>query len=548
MNHIIIRYTYLSVKAEVTMNGEKASPYSKLSTTLNRPFLEAFERIIPGLDNEIFDDYVIDFYGTSFQYKLLERTSAKSEFCKEIRFNEIDSLISKEELMTRLFKISNQCRISVDKPAPLMIYNPANVSIPQNTEFVTTDNPNADIGIFNSMADIQSTVRIPVVIAGDLFAQDVAGRSVLSIPEENMNEFWDYVDLEYRVRPSIMEYMTALRYAPLSAVQKAELEFIKNNTPQYFVGDIPAELDMGETVTIDFASFPEDAFTLRSENIGVVYCSDSRITAIAGGAANILIANKNGETVAQKQIVVISHNYVEEIRLIPRFEYLKKNERNKIDVIITPLNGEDANQLVWNNSNPSVVQVDENGNIYAISDGKATITVSGHSASATLTVEVKPALQGLRFSQQSVRLKCGETVIIDCEMTPSDAPTENLTWELDNKTIASINPSKTGKRCQVIASTSYEGKGNVRCYDSASKLGAVCNIEVISKVKQGMAGKLALWCWLLGIIMPFLLPVSAIAGIYGITCDPEPEHKTRYIVCTVGSILTLIFWISIGMG
>ena len=97
MNHIIIRYSYLSVKAEVTMNGEKASPYSKLSTTLNCPFLEAFERIIPGLDNEIFDDYVIDFYGTSFQYKLLERTSAKSEFCKEIRFNEIDSLISKEE-------------------------------------------------------------------------------------------------------------------------------------------------------------------------------------------------------------------------------------------------------------------------------------------------------------------------------------------------------------------------------------------------------------------------------------------------------------------
>ena len=67
MNHIIIRYSYLSVKAEVTMNGEKVSPYSKLSTTLNSPFLETFERIIPELDNEIFDDYVIDFYGTSFQ-------------------------------------------------------------------------------------------------------------------------------------------------------------------------------------------------------------------------------------------------------------------------------------------------------------------------------------------------------------------------------------------------------------------------------------------------------------------------------------------------
>ena len=50
MNHIIIRYSYLSAKADVTMNGEKASTYSDLSTTLNRPFLEAFERIIPALE------------------------------------------------------------------------------------------------------------------------------------------------------------------------------------------------------------------------------------------------------------------------------------------------------------------------------------------------------------------------------------------------------------------------------------------------------------------------------------------------------------------
>lgn len=548
MNHIVIRYSYLSAKAEVTMNGEKASPYSELSTTLNRPFLEAFEKIIPGLDNEIFDDYVIDFYGTAFQHRLLEGTTGKSEFCKEIRFNEIESLISKESLMERLSAISSQCNISIDKPASLMIYNPANVAVPQKTELVTTDNQNADIGIFNAMADVQNTVRIPVILSNSLSVQNVAGRTILIVPNEEMSNFWDYIDLEYRIRPSVMEYMTALRYAPLSQVQKTELESIKNNKPQYFVGEIPSEIDMGEAVTIDFTSFPKDAFSLRSEGVGVVYCTDSRITAIAGGATNILIVNKNGETVAQKPIVVISHHYVEEIRLIPRFEYLKKNERNKIDVIITPLNGEDANQLVWNNTNPNVIQVDENGNIFAISDGKATITVSGHSASATLTIEVKPALQGLRFSQQSVRLKCGETVIIDCEVTPSDAPTEKLTWELDNKTIASINPSKTGKRCQVIASTSYEGKGNVRCYDSATKLGAVCNIEVISKVKQGMAGKLALWCWLIGIIMPFLLPVSAIAGIYGIACDPEPEHKTRYIVCTVGSILTLLFWLSIGMG
>ena len=299
MNHIVIRYSYLSAKAEVTMNGEKASPYSELSTTLNRPFLEAFEKIIPGLDNEIFDDYVIDFYGTAFQHKLLEGTTGKSEFCKEIRFNEIESLISKESLMERLSAISSQCNISIDKPVSLMIYNPANVAVPQKTELVTTDNQNADIGIFNAMADVQNTVRIPVILSNSLSVQNVAGRTILIVPNEEMSNCLDFIDLEYRIRPSVMEYMTALCYAPLSQVQKTELEFIKNNKPQYFVGEIPSEIDMGEAVTIDFASFPKDAFSLRSEGVGVVYCTDSRIAAIAGGATNILIVNKNGETVSQ---------------------------------------------------------------------------------------------------------------------------------------------------------------------------------------------------------------------------------------------------------
>ena len=167
MNHIIIRYTYLSAKAEVIMNGEKASTYSDLSTILNRPFLEAFERIIPALDNEIFDNYVIDFYGTAFQYKLLEGAIEKSEFCNEIRFNEIESLISKEHLMERLSVISSHYNISIDKPVSLMIYNATNVVVPQKTEFVTIDNLNADIGIFNTIADIPNTVRIPVILSNN---------------------------------------------------------------------------------------------------------------------------------------------------------------------------------------------------------------------------------------------------------------------------------------------------------------------------------------------------------------------------------------------
>ena len=547
MNQIEIKYSYFSNKADVTINGEKISPYSELSTTLNRPYLESFTHIITGLDNEIFDDYQIDFFGSLFQYKLLSSISGKSEFCKGLRFHEIESLYTQDELLERLAGISEQNNIAIEKPNGIAVYNHANISAPQVAGIKFVGDQRANIGIFTDVAEISPTVHIPVVIAENLFCKQIGGRTYYGIPQTELPAFWDYVVLEYITRPLVVEYITALRYARLTAIQKAELDSIKNNAPSYFIGEIPASLEKGTSTPIEFASFPVNAFKLSSENTRIISCSVDSITANEGGSTFVVITNDKNEIVAQKQISVICHQYVEEIRLIPRFEYLKRSERNRIDVILTPLNAEDANRLTWTISNPNIIQIDESGNIIALEHGKTTITVSGMATSASLTVEVKPTLQNLRFSQQSIRLKSGETVILECDVTPSDAPTENLTWELDNKTIASINPSKTGKRCQIIASTSYEGKGNVRCYDSTTKLGAICNIEVISKVKASTAGKVALWCWLIGIIWPFLLPISTIAGFYGLSSDPEPDRRTKYIVCTAGSIITLLFWLILAM-
>ena len=110
MNQVEVRYSYFSGKAEVTINGEKVSPYSELTITLNRPYMEAFHNIISGLDNEIFDDYQIDFYGKWYPYKLLLTTLDKSEFCKGIHYHEMESIYDTSELLERLAIISEQNR------------------------------------------------------------------------------------------------------------------------------------------------------------------------------------------------------------------------------------------------------------------------------------------------------------------------------------------------------------------------------------------------------------------------------------------------------
>lgn len=548
MNHIKISYSYFSHKTEVNMNGEKISPYSEVTATLNRPFLEAVPHIIHQLDDEIFDDYEIDLYATRFQYELLLNMAEQSDYCKAIYFHKIETLIPKETVIDRLSNICSQHGISVKKNFLINVYSTnASISIPLIPEFSRIDTPNADIGIFNDLESIPPTIRTPLILSSSFGIQTNAGHIYYCIPKEQLDLFWEYYEYEFIFLPTITEYMTALRYTKLSDVEKTELDAMKNNQPAYYIIDVPSSVDQGDSFSIEFTSFPSHFFTLKSENSNIIGCKDNTFIANNPGTTNLIITDNKGTSVASKSINVIEHKYAEEIRLIPRFEYLKRSERNRIDVIITPPNAEDANKLVWYISDPNIIQVDESGNIIALEHGKSIICVSGHNISTTLAVEVKPALQGLHFSQQSIRLKNGEMTILDCHLTPEDAAIENLTWELDNKTIASINPSKNGKRCQIIASTNYEGKGNIRCYDSDTKFGAICNIEVISKVKQSTAGKIALVCCLLGIFIPFLLPVSTIASAYGLLCDSELEHHTRYKICAIGSIAILLFWIMAGM-
>ena len=149
----------------------------------------------------------------------------------------------------------------------------------------------------------------------------------------------------------------------------------------------------------------------------------------------------------------------------------------------------------------------------------------------------------MRITQSSIRLRRGESVELECEVSPINAPTNTLKWELDNKTIASINPTKDGKRCRITAASSYEGKGNVRCYDATANVGAICNIQVINKVPANGFGKAALGTLIAGIFLPYLLPVSIIASALGLFVDEEPDHKLRYIGCLIGSIVILLFWI-----
>ena len=213
-------------------------------------------------------------------------------------------------------------------------------------------------------------------------------------------------------------------------------------------------------------------------------------------------------------------------------------------MIITPPNAEDAGHLTWGVSDPRVLQVNSSGMVIALEEGTAIITVKGHKVNAELRIDVMPNISKLSFSSEGIRIKGGETIIIECQITPFGASAENLVWELDNRTIAQINPSIDGRKCKITASPTYEGSGNIRCYDPETRTAASMPIEVTNTVRHTALGKTALACTIAGIFMFFPLFVAIIAGVMGLCNDEDPDRRSRYIWCTAISGVFLLMWLS----
>lgn len=112
------------------------------------------------------------------------------------------------------------------------------------------------------------------------------------------------------------------------------------------------------------------------------------------------------ENIGEAEVEGLSLN-VTELAMAP-------NGNDTLTATLLPENAKQVN-LVWGSSDESIATVDENGNIKAIKNGKATITVSTedkqYSASATVNITTKPSSQKNNASKTSENEKQGNYVI-----------------------------------------------------------------------------------------------------------------------------------------
>lgn len=133
---------------------------------------------------------------------------------------------------------------------------------------------------------------------------------------------------------------------------------------------------------------------------------------------------------------------------------IKVGNSQKLNYTIAPTTI-DYSKLVWESSNPSVVTVDDNGNIKGISIGSAVVSLSSiNGKKASINIEVMSDIvevSDINVTTDTFNMNAGETVVITPVVSPADATNKTLGFISSNSEIAFVTIDNTGQSATISA-------------------------------------------------------------------------------------------------
>lgn len=131
------------------------------------------------------------------------------------------------------------------------------------------------------------------------------------------------------------------------------------------------------------------------------------------------------------------------IRISDSFVEMEPDSEWQLD---TELLSEDigVNDIIWSVSDPSVIQVSEDGLIQAVAPGRATVTVHSKDMqfSDECEVQVLPVYsESVEISHDELVLVYGRSARLTASITPSNATNKNIVWSSGDESIVKVDQS-----------------------------------------------------------------------------------------------------------
>ena len=191
----------------------------------------------------------------------------------------------------------------------------------------------------------------------------------------------------------------------------------------------------------------ELSYISSNQNVATV-TNDGVVRALGVGDTDIIAKTVNGNTSVCHLSVGNYSVKLSKIRITTRYSFLQLGQKKKLYVSYEPTNASNPT-IKWVSSNPSVVTVDNAGNIKAMGVGNAQITaesVEGTILTDVIDIEVGGGssvvdLKGLSVDRSTRDVYVGSTEQITPVFDPANATYKAVTYISSNPSVATVDSS-----------------------------------------------------------------------------------------------------------
>ncbi|MBQ7854449.1 MAG: Ig domain-containing protein [Muribaculaceae bacterium] len=165
---------------------------------------------------------------------------------------------------------------------------------------------------------------------------------------------------------------------------------------------------------------------------------------------------------------------------LPESLDLTLNNTIKLDATFAPINTT-ITSLIWESSNPEVAIVDQEGNVTAVANGKATITattIDGSELSASCEVKIGiQDVESITLSQKTAEIKPKDMLNLTCVVSPDNATEKTISWTSDNTSVAVVRTNSDGSATVLAVAP---GIANITAAtNDGTNLSDTCEVKVL---------------------------------------------------------------------